>query len=148
MILGSGTHSSSRSRSCRSRCPSTRASRVLTTWSAPAASNSPGSPHSEAAFLNGVGLSTPCFQRFLGRGGWLEACVDRGVGSTRSARSHEVARTNGVEAARRQCDDRRRPRRASSRVKGGMELRSASVSMSRSTAARGCQALVRDDVAA
>ena len=32
--------------------------------------------------------------------------------------------------------------------RGGMELRSASVSMSRSTAARGCQAFLRDDVAA
>ena len=87
------------------------------------------------------GVVNPYFPACLGCGSAAFGQRRARVGSTRSARSE--ARTNGVEAIR----GRRTlsSRRLVPALVASMKLWSASVSMSRSTAARGCQAFLRDD---
>ena len=87
------------------------------------------------------------FPAFFGPGRLLAGSVERGWGSTRSARSE--ARTNGVEATRGKAHTCAEPTRAGNQLRVcGVKLCLASMSMSRSTAARGCQAFLRDDEAA
>jgi hypothetical protein len=87
------------------------------------------------------GVVNPCFPACLGCGSAASGQRRVRVGSTRSARSE--ARTNGVEATRGRrtlssC-------RLVPALEASMKLWPASVSMSRSMAARGCQAFLRDD---
>ncbi len=73
--------------------------------------------------------------------GLLRARLDRGAGSTRSARRPEGPRTNGVEAARGR-GRLRSPAGRSSTV--GVRLWMASVVVV-VTGSKGCQAFLRDE---